>query len=385
MAKPQLFIGIMSGTSLDGIDVAMATFEDNNCQVVATHFLAYEPTLKSALLALHTPSDNELEHSILMGNQLAILYAKAVNALLAEMNIAPSEVLAIGCHGQTIRHKPRVENGIGYTVQIGNPSLLAELTGISVIADFRSRDIAAGGQGAPLVPAFHQAIFTSPHLNRALINIGGIANITYLGKAGPGQKGMVLGFDSGPGNMLLDAWVKSKIGKDYDADGAWSATGVVLQPLLTSLLSEPYFALPPPKSTGRDLFNDAWLDKHLQKQHIQAKPIRSADLRPQDVARTLVALTARTLFNVLTQHCSAIDEIYLCGGGARNSLLVADLQALIIGKKVSTTDELGIGVDWLEAVAFAWLAKQTIENIPSNLPSVTGAKGLRVLGAIYPA
>ena len=376
MIKPQLFIGIMSGTSLDGIDVAMASFEQNNCQVVATHFLAYDPAIKSALLALHTPTDNELERSILMGNQLAILYSKAVNTLLAEINIAPNEVLAMGCHGQTIRHKPRYEDGIGYSVQIGNPSLLAELTSISVVADFRSRDIAADGQGAPLVPAFHQALFASTQKNRAIINIGGIANITYLGKKGQDlSDGKVLGFDSGPGNMLLDAWVKAKIGKDYDADGAWAATGVMLQPLLSSLLTEPYFALPPPKSTGRDLFNDAWLDKHL----------RSADLRPQDVARTLVAFTAHTIFNVLMQYCHAVDEIYLCGGGARNSLLVADLQALLVGKKVLTTDALGIGVDWLEAVAFAWLAKQTINNNSSNLPSVTGAKGLRVLGAIYPA
>ena len=381
MPKPHLFIGIMSGTSLDGIDVALASFEHGACQVMSTHFLAYEPQLKLSLLALHTPSENELEHSILLGNELAVLYAQAVNTLLANASLKPSDVVAIGCHGQTIRHKPRIANGIGYTVQIGNASLLAELTNISVVADFRSRDIAAGGQGAPLVPAFHQAIFANSQKNRALINIGGIANVTYLGKAGQDLNNCeVLGFDSGPGNMLLDAWVKANLGTDYDADGAWSDTGVVLQPLLANMLAEPYFALPPPKSTGRDLFNDAWLNHYLQAQHLH-----SPNLRPQDVARTLVALTAHTIVDVLVQHCNTVDEIYLCGGGARNCLLVADLQALLIGKKIATTDELGIGVDWLEAVAFAWLAQQTINNNPSNLPSVTGAKGLRVLGAIYPA
>ena len=381
MPKPHLFIGIMSGTSLDGIDVALASFEHGACQVMSTHFLAYEPQLKLSLLALHTPSENELEHSILLGNELAVLYAQAVNTLLANASLKPSDVVAIGCHGQTIRHKPRIANGIGYTVQIGNASLLAELTGISVVADFRSRDIAAGGQGAPLVPAFHQAIFANSQKNRALINIGGIANVTYLGKAGQDLNNCeVLGFDSGPGNMLLDAWVKANLGTDYDADGAWSDTGVVLQPLLANMLAEPYFALPPPKSTGRDLFNDAWLNHYLQAQHLH-----SPNLRPQDVARTLVALTAHTIVDVLVQHCNTVDEIYLCGGGARNCLLVADLQALLIGKKIATTDELGIGVDWLEAVAFAWLAQQTINNNPSNLPSVTGAKGLRVLGAIHPA
>ena len=374
MLKPQLFIGIMSGTSLDGVDVALAAFEDEACQVIATHFVAYEPALKLALLALHMPSENELERAVLMGNQLAIMYAQAVNALLANADIKPDKIAAIGCHGQTIRHRPHYKDGIGFTLQIGNAALLAELTGISVVSDFRSRDIAAGGQGAPLVPAFHHALFASPQLNRALVNIGGIANITYLDKSGE-----VLGFDSGPGNMLLDSWVKLHLGKDYDADGAWAATGIVLEPLLADMLAEPYFALPPPKSTGRDLFNDAWLTQHLLKQ------LNSPHLRSQDVARTLVALTAHTIFDALMQHCNAVDEVYLCGGGARNSLLKSDLQALLIGKKVSSTDALGIGVDWLEAVAFAWLAKQTINNKPSNLPAVTGAKGLRVLGAIYPA
>lgn len=366
----QFFIGIMSGTSLDGIDVALCQFETDACEVVATHFLPYSAELKQALLALHTPHTNELESSLILGNQLAQLYAKAVNILLNNQKISAKEITAIGCHGQTIRHRPNFSPELGFTLQIGNNALLAELTNISVVGDFRSRDIAAGGQGAPLVPAFHQAVFGSQTINRAIINIGGIANITYLSK-----NGEVLGFDSGPGNMLLDAWAKLKLDKDFDADGAWAATGVVHESFLTNMLAEPYFALPPPKSTGRDLFNDDWLKQHILYPHT----------RPQDVARTLVELSAHTISQALKKYCPSVDEVYLCGGGARNSLLVKTLKSMLAGTPVLNTDALGVGIDWLEAVAFAWLAKQTIEGKTSNLPAVTGAKGLRVLGAIYPA
>ena len=370
----QIYIGIMSGTSLDGVDVALVRFEETRfegeaCTLEDSHFTPYPDDLKLALLALHQPSENELETAILLGNQLARLYADAVNKLLIASKKTANDIAAIGCHGQTIRHRPQFGDGIGFTLQIGNAALLAELTHITVVADFRSRDIAAGGQGAPLVPAFHQALFASNQLNRAIVNIGGIANITYLAK-----NDQILGFDSGPGNMLIDSWVKLKIGKDYDANGAWAATGVVLDSLLFNMLAEPYFALPPPKSTGRDLFNDDWLKKHQLYPH----------LRPQDVARTLTALTAHSIVDALNK-CGQVDNIYLCGGGAHNSLLREDLQALLGETKVLTTDDLGVGVDWVEATAFAWLAKQTIENKPSNLPAVTGAKGLRVLGAIYPA
>lgn len=381
MSTAQLFIGIMSGTSLDGIDVALCDLKDGKCNVVATHFLAYPTALKTQLLQLHTPSENELETTILIANKLAYLYAEAVNALLAKQNLQPNAIAAIGCHGQTIRHRPE----LGFTLQIGNAALLAELTNICVVSDFRSRDIAAGGQGAPLVPAFHQAVFGSQSSNLALINIGGIANITYLAKTDHAinssdlNAAQILGFDSGPGNMLLDAWVKQHLGKDYDADGAWSASGQVIQSLLTKMLAEPFFALPPPKSTGRDLFNNAWLAQHLNNQHYLA----------QDVAHTLVALTARTIHDALARYCGDVDAVYLCGGGAHNTLLIQHLAALLANHlpnvKLKTTADLGVGVDWVEAAAFAWLAKQCIENQPGNLPSVTGAKGLRVLGAIYPA
>ena len=353
----------MSGTSLDGIDVALCRF-DNSCELIATHFLPYPNALKCELLALHEPSPNELEASILLGNQLACLYAEAVNKLLAVNKKTASEITAIGCHGQTIRHRPE----LGFTLQIGNNALLTELTNITVVGDFRSRDIAAGGQGAPLVPTFHQAMFGDSTKNRAIVNIGGIANITYLAKNGD-----VLGFDSGPGNMLLDSWAKLRLGKDYDANGAWAATGVVHESLLFDMLSEPYFALPPPKSTGRDLFNNHWLKQHQLYPH----------LRPQDIARTLVALTAHSIVGALSK-CGNVDEVYLCGGGAHNKLLVGALHGLLGAVAVRTTKNLGIDVDWVEAVAFAWLAKQAIDNKPSNLPAVTGAKGLRVLGAIYP-
>jgi anhydro-N-acetylmuramic acid kinase len=361
----QLFIGVMSGTSLDGIDVALCTFETSTCQVLATHFTPYPAPIKLDLLAIHQPDSNELEISILLGNKLSKLYAEAIKTLLASKNINADEITAIGCHGQTIRHRPE----LGFTLQIGNPALLAELTDITVVSDFRSRDIAAGGQGAPLVPAFHKALFASNRQNRAIVNIGGIANITYIGKNGD-----VLGFDSGPGNMLLDAWAKLRLGKDYDADGAWAASGVVLDSLLTNMLAEPYFTLPPPKSTGRDLFNEDWLKQHQLYPH----------LRPQDVARTLAALTSQSIYDALSK-CGDVNEVYLCGGGAHNKLLLDSLQALLGETPVLTTKDLGIDVDWVEAVAFAWLAKQTLENKPSNLPEVTGAKGLRVLGAIYPA
>jgi anhydro-N-acetylmuramic acid kinase len=364
MAK-SFFIGIMSGTSLDGVDAALVTFENEKCTLQNTHFLPYPEEIKSQLLALHKPENNELEAACILGCRLAELYAETTNELLKIANVSAADISAIGCHGQTIRHRPEA----GFTLQIGNNALLAELTNITVVGDFRSRDIAAGGQGAPLVPAFHQAVFSNTVLSRAIVNIGGIANITYLPSTGE-----TLGFDSGPGNMLMDSWIKLKQGADYDHDGAWAASGVVIDSLLENMLAEPYFALPPPKSTGRDLFNDDWLKQHQLYPH----------LRPQDVARTLTSLTVFSIHRALTQ-CGQVDEVYLCGGGAHNRLLVQNLQSLIKHIPVRTTTELGIDVDWVEAVAFAWLAKQTLENKPSNLPAVTGAKGLRVLGAIYPA
>jgi anhydro-N-acetylmuramic acid kinase len=361
----RLFIGLMSGTSLDGVDVALVEFHNTrNPHVLQTHFLAYSSELRTQILALQHPTENELETTALMANTLAKLYADAVNQLLVIATLSPNEISAIGCHGQTIRHRPE----LGFTLQIGNPALLAELTGITVIADFRSRDIAAGGQGAPLVPAFHQAIFAHPQLNRAVINIGGIANITYLT-----NNSDLIGFDSGPGNMLLDAWVKQHKNLNYDANGAWASTGQLIAPLLSAMLAEPYLALTPPKSTGRDLFNDAWLAEHLV----------DTNYASEDVAFTLVSLTAHTIYNALLQHCRDVDEVYLCGGGAHNALLIYQLQCLLGEIKIETTDQLGIGVDWVESIAFAWLAELCLNQQKASLPEVTGAKGARILGAIY--
>lgn len=386
-----LFIGLMSGTSLDGVDVALVDFTSVDADVqqphvLHTHFLAYPSDLRSQILALQHPTENELEVTALMGNVLAQLYAKAVNQLLITAQLTPDKIAAIGCHGQTIRHRPGFKDGIGFTLQIGNAALLSELTGITVVSDFRSRDIAAGGQGAPLVPAFHQAVFANKKINRAIINIGGIANITYLGHSDLGGSDFghsepsllnptstVFGFDSGPGNMLLNAWIKQHKNLDYDAGGRWASTGQEIAPLLLNMLADPYFALPPPKSTGRDLFNDTWLTQKLSKSNYQ----------PQDVARTLVSLTAQSIYNALTQYCGQFDEVYLCGGGAHNDFLVQNLQTLLGNTRCDSTAALGIGVDWVEAIAFAWLAKQCMHQKSANLAEVTGANGARILGAIY--
>jgi anhydro-N-acetylmuramic acid kinase len=361
----ELFIGLMSGTSLDGVDAALVAFSDDvsshDTKVLHTHFLPYPEPIRSAILALQQPAHHELETTALLANELARLYAAAVNQLLASHHIDPTSVTAIGCHGQTIRHRPE----LGFTLQIGNAALLAELTGVTVVSDFRSRDIAAGGQGAPLVPAFHHALFAKPNVNRAIINIGGIANISLLT-----GKGHIVGFDSGPGNMLLDSWIKQHKNLNYDANGDWASTGNLIQPMLAAMLEEPYFKLTPPKSTGRDLFDSKWLNTFLHE-----------DDRPEDVARTLTALTAHSIYQALQE--SLPDEIYLCGGGAHNSLLKNDLQHLFGQLQVHTTERLGISVDWMEAIAFAWLARQCLNKQPSNIPAVTGAKGYRILGAVY--
>lgn len=363
------FIGIMSGTSLDGVDAALVAHTGDSFQQVDQAFVPYPPTVKQLLLALHQPATNELHDAALMANHLAELYAEAVLKILQQSQLPASAITATGCHGQTIRHCPDLPNGQAYTLQIGNHARLAELTGICVIGDFRSRDIAAGGQGAPLVPAFHQAIFASPEKNRAIINIGGIANISWLP-----VNGQVTGFDSGPGNMLLDQWTQQHTERAYDANGDWSATGQVNTALLDAMLAEPYLALAAPKSTGRDLFNQTWLSQHLQI--VQDKP--------ENIARTLLELTARSIAEAITRFCPNIDEAYVCGGGAHNGLLV-DRISTLIHIPAKPTGTLGVDADWVEAVAFAWLAQRCVDGLSGNLPAVTGAKGPRILGAIYPA
>lgn len=359
----------MSGTSLDGADSVVALLGQQQCKIIQQQFTPYPAVLKQQLLALHDAGVNELESTALIGNQLSHLYARNIEALLQSASITSAEIRAIGCHGQTIRHRPE----LGFTLQIGNPALLAELTRISVVADFRSRDIAAGGQGAPLVPAFHATMFAHPQKHRAILNIGGIANITHLPAAG----GHVTGFDTGPGNMLMDAWISKHQGKDYDANGNWAVNGNIIPELLHCMLAEPFFTMPPPKSTGRDTFSLAWLEQLLEQTGKQYAPI--------DVQRTLLELTAVSIAMAVSQHCSNVDELYVCGGGAYNSALLKLLQQALPSVSIQSSNVLGLAVNAVEAAAFAWLARQTLCGLPGNLPAVTGARGPRILGAVYAA
>jgi len=316
-------------------------------------------------MALHTPALNELHHSQLIANQLADLYAQSVTSLLAQTNHLPGKIKAIGCHGQTVRHRPEH----GYTVQLVNAAKLAELSGITVVSDFRSRDIAAGGQGAPLVPAFHDRVLRHPTLHRVIVNIGGISNLTSLP---PGRE--TSGFDCGPGNLLMDAWCLQHKGTPYDENGTWAATGRVIPELLSCLMAEPFFTQAPPKSSGRDLFNMAWLQVHLH-----------GNEAAEDVQATLTELTATTIANALHTYCAGTDEIYLCGGGAHNLTLTMALKIKLPDCTVLTTNDAGVDADYLEAIAFAWLAQQTLNKIPANLPQVTGARHPCLLGAVYSA
>lgn len=357
----------MSGTSLDGVDAVLAEIgPTGQIRLLQTHYLPYPDRLHDQLLALHTSQPNEIHLAAMAANELARLYADAFSELLN--GIAPKTVRAIGCHGQTLRHRP----ADGYTLQIGNAALLAELTGTTVVNDFRSRDIAAGGQGAPLVPAFHTQVLRNPEIHRVIANIGGIANITDL----PGN-GLVRGWDTGPGNMLLDAWNKRHSATRYDRDGAWAASGAVQSVLLTELNRHPHLMQPPPKSAGREQFNLDWLDATLDRLH--------RTIPPADIQATLLEFTALSLCDAVIRECPGTQEVYVCGGGAHNRTLMQRIVVHLPNVRVATTSTLGIDPDWVEALAFAWLARQTLHNAPANLPSVTGARGERILGAIYPA
>jgi len=357
----------MSGTSLDGVDAVLADFSMESPQPIACQHIGFDATLRAELLALNQPGENELDRAARTANQLARHYAEAVHALLAQQKISARQVAAIGCHGQTVRHHPE----LGYTLQLNNPALLAELTGITVVADFRSRDIAAGGQGAPLVPAFHAAAFSHTLKHRVIVNIGGIANLTDLP-----VDGNVIGFDCGPGNMLMDAWCAAHTGHAFDNDGAWAASGKVIPALLTDLFQEPYFQQRPPKSTGRDLFNSAWL-----------QPFLRAEYAPKDVQATLMQLTVQSISQAIKDYCEGAQEIFVCGGGARNGALMNALRHAFAdnGVPVALTDALGVPAEQVEALAFAWLAQKTMQGEAGNLPAVTGAKHPCVLGAIYSA
>lgn len=361
-----LYLGVMSGTSLDGLDIALVDQQSAHIQLVASHYVPMPAELREHLLALCTPGNDEIARAALAENAWAQLAAQGINELLARELTAASHIRAIGSHGQTIRHEPAQ----GFTVQIGNPALLAELTGIDVVADFRRRDVAAGGQGAPLAPAFHDWLFRDLATSVAVLNIGGFTNLSLLDDGQP-----VRGFDCGPGNVLLDAWIHLHQGTSFDRDGQWAASGHVHVGLLQRLLAAPFFSGTGPKSTGRELFNLAWLQQQLAGLQVAA----------EDVQATLLELTARSVVEALARSQTETQQLLVCGGGAHNSALMQRLQALLPTAQVNSTQAWGVDPDWMEAMAFAWLAHCCLERIGGNRPTVTGAAGLRVLGALYPA
>ena len=368
----------MSGTSLDGVDGILAdipdTYQGGKLAILAVAHIPFDLAFRKQLMSLQASGDNEIEREAIAANRLAMHYAENVHELLRQSHLAAHDIRAIGVHGQTIRHRP----DLGFTRQTNNPALLAERTGIDVIADFRSRDIAAGGQGAPLVPAFHQAVFRDDIFHRAVVNIGGIANISLLDPAGP-----VSGFDTGPGNMLLDAWIQSQRHQPYDIDGQWAKSGRYSERLLETLLSDPFFDKQPPKSTGRDLFNLTWLHEQLFRSGLETK------LAPEDIQATLTRLTATSIARAILDYAPATRQVYVCGGGAKNRFLMQLLDdCLQTGKtaiSVASSDKLGIDPMHVESLAFAWLAYRFTMRQPGNLPSVTGAPSGRILGALYPA
>jgi anhydro-N-acetylmuramic acid kinase len=369
------YIGLMSGTSLDGIDAVLANFGSTAGPPLSAGGHVHAPLpcgLRAELLALNARGEDELHRAALAANAMARAYGAAVAELLAAAGTAANEVRAIGAHGQTVRHRPGATDGTGYTIQLLNGALLAELTGIDVVCDLRSRDVAAGGQGAPLAPGFHAAVFGAVGQARAVLNLGGIANLTLLH-----GDGRVAGFDCGPANALLDGWCQRHRGQEYDDGGRWAASGRVIAQLLEALLAEPYFDLPPPKSTGRDLFHLGWLDAALAR--------HAPDAGAADVQATLAALTVQSIARDLRRHAPDAGALYACGGGARNGHLLRSLADALPGVQLQTTAALGLPVDQVEAAAFAWLAHRFVEGQPGNLPSVTGARSPRRLGALHPA
>jgi anhydro-N-acetylmuramic acid kinase len=371
MNKPHtLYIGLMSGTSLDGIDAVLAKIGSaGDTSLLGSISTVFSPELRKALLDLQSPGPNEIHRENQAGNALAAAYADAVKQLLSQGKLSPTDISAIGAHGQTIRHQADLAQHLAYTHQTLNPALLAELTGMDVIADFRSRDLAAGGHGAPLVPAFHAQQFSTDK-NIAVLNLGGIANLTLLPKDGE-----VKGFDCGPGNMLMDAWIERHQQKSFDKDGAWATQGRLHEELLARMLSDPFFKKAPPKSTGRDDFHLAWLEKHITQEVIEAV----------DVQMSLLHLTVLSTLEAVMLHAPQTQKLIVCGGGAKNIALMNLMRTKAPQLEIISSDSVGVDAQLVEALAFAWLAWAHKEKRPANLPAVTGAKGLRILGACYPA
>lgn len=369
MPQRQLYIGLMSGTSADAVDAALVDLQSTP-QLIAQHTLQLPANIRQQIHALSLPADNEIDRMGLLDVELGKLFAQTSLELLTKAGVSSAQIIAIGSHGQTIRHRPPGSPEGTFTLQIGDPNLIAELTGITTVADFRRRDMAASGQGAPLVPAFHRAIFHAQDRDRVIVNIGGMANITWL----PAQ-GQTLGFDTGPGNVLMDTWITEHLGKSYDQDGTWAASGRVCKTLLSELLAAPYFKLQAPKSTGRETFNRAWLYENLRN-------VASA-LVHVDVQATLMELTAITIAASIKGLSQSSKEVFVCGGGAYNTALIQRLKALLPKDSVASTAVLGIDPQWIEAMAFAWLAQQTMNHRPGNLREVTGATREVILGGVY--
>lgn len=366
--KSGRYIGVMSGTSLDGVDVVLAAIDENMVAQQASLSFPIPLALKEAVLAVCQGQQLTLSQFGQLDTRLGRLFADAVMALMQQERLRAEDVVAIGCHGQTVWHEPHGD--APHTLQIGDNNQIVARTGVTVVGDFRRRDIALGGQGAPLVPAFHHALLAHPGEKRIVLNIGGIANISMLFPEQP-----VKGYDTGPGNMLMDAWIWRQRAKPFDEDAQWASSGKVVLPLLQQMLSDPYFSAPAPKSTGREYFNYGWLERQLAN---------FPGLNAEDVQATLVELTATTISEQILL-CGGCERVLVCGGGGRNPLVMARLSSLLPGTEVTTTDDAGISGDDMEALAFAWLAWRTINGLPGNLPSVTGASHSAVLGAIFPA
>ncbi|MFP5382630.1 MAG: anhydro-N-acetylmuramic acid kinase [Gammaproteobacteria bacterium] len=369
-----LYVGLMSGTSVDGVDAVLVRIESASGKIglLASHGEAIPADMRARVIAVTLPGENEIDSLGPLDVELGKLFSRATLNLLGKAGIKPGEVAAIGSHGQTIRHRTAGKHA-PFTLQIGDPNVIAETTGITTVADFRRRDVAAGGNGAPLVPAFHDAVFRSPDTDRAVVNIGGMANITIL-PATPGEP--VRGFDTGPGNVLLDAWHERHRGSHIDHDGAWGRSGAINSGLLEALLSNPFLEQAPPKSTGREQFSIDALDVLLEQ-------FGNASMSACDVQATLVEFTARSIADALLRWGPATGEMYLCGGGAHNGYLRERLAALLPRHRIQSTAALGIDPDWVEAMAFAWLAHRTLKGLSGNLPAVTGASHPVVLGGIY--
>ena len=362
------YIGLMSGTSMDAVDTAVVDFSEANPQLIAYEQYPIDASVRASIRNINIKSSIEevSKQDYLMGE----LFAHAVNRILNEQGFTPSSIAAVGCHGQTILHLP--DDQQPRTLQIGDPNLIAERTGIATTADFRRMDMAAGGQGAPLAPEFHDQVFRKPGVNRVILNIGGIANVSML-PADPSIS--VSGFDTGPGNGLMDDWCQLHLGQEMDVDSNWANSGEPIDSLLANMLNDAYFDMAPPKSSGRDYFNLGWIHSRITETGLTPKP--------EDVQATLFELTRKNICDAIQQYLTEAEEIYVCGGGAHNHRLMQSIQETLNGKLVTDTNVLGIDPDAVEAVTFAWLAKCRLEEIKGNSPSVTGAKTNCILGGLY--